>query len=356
MSTDATPAESSPAATSSDSAPISGQSLVESFSSEERDTWEKTGTLPDRVSIVPDAKPASSPAKPVEQAASTEVVTDPPASEAGKPKGDKLRARNAQLDEENKALQEKLRLRHALREELASLDRPKADATPDSSPAAKAQSEWQRFMALPEAPKESDFETYAEFTAAQALFMADKRFEEHQQRARDAGAREQRDAGVRELAETATRRVKEYADAHPGFTDRIDPRLLEVAPVSVLKPGQPIRPSNVLAEEIAKSPATAQLLEHFSTDAGRQDWQRLCRMPPADLLRAFGRLEAQFDSDRAPNPAVPQKHVSSAPSPATVLGTAPADTGDPIEKAVRDKDFERYEREANKRDLASARR
>lgn len=360
MSTDAQPADSSSAAATP--APVSGQALLDSFTTEERSTWEKSGSLPDRVTVTTaDAQPASSPAssgsqETETQAASTDA-TSTAASEPAKPKGDKLKARNAQLDAENDALREKLRIRHALREELAALDqaKPKADATADSSPAAGlTKGEWQRYMALPGAPKEDDFASYGEFTAAQALFIADQRFAERDTQAREQGAERERQGSVRRMAREATARVQEYLKTDPAFMDKVDERLLAIPPVSVLKPGQPIRPQNVLAQEVAQSPFTPQLLLHFSTDEGRADWGRMLALPPGDLHRAFGRLEARFDRpDGLPSP---QKQVSTAPSPATVLGSRPADTADPIEKAVREKDVERYIREANKAELAALHR
>lgn len=352
MSTDAQPAESSPATTSAP-APISGQALIDSFTPDEHAKWEMDGVLPDRVTVkTSDAKPDSSPATP-EQAASTEVI-DKPASEPGKPKGDKLKARNVELDKENEELREKLRIRHALREELARTERP-PDAKPSESSTEKpTQSEWQRYKALPGAPKEEDFDTYADFTAAQSLFITDQRWDEHQSRARERGQAQQQQEAVERVSQEASARVLKYAEANPGFETRVDPRILEVKTVAQLGPKDRIGPHNVLAEEIAKSPVTPQLLEHFSTDDGRKDWSRLCALPPTDLLRAFGRLEARFEAG-APA-AAPTKTLSTAPNPATVLGARPADTADPIETAVREKDQERYEREANKRELAALRR
>ena len=351
MNTDAPPAESSPAAAPE---PVSGQALLDSFTPTERDTWQKSGDLPERVTVTTsDEKPDSSPAEPADQAASTDARTAP-ASEPGKPNGDKLRARNAQLDEENKQLQERLRLRHALREELASLDRPKADAKADSSPAAAPTlTEWQRYMALPGAPKEDDFSSYGEFTAAQALFIADRRFEDHQARAFEQTQRTQADETLQRTADEAATRVRSYAETHPEFEGQVDDRLLAIAPLSALPANARITPQNVLAEAIIQSPVTPQLLQHFSTPEGQKDWQRLCAMPPPDLHRAFGRLEARFDDGASA--ASPQKHLSSAPAPATVLGARPADTADPIEKAVREKDFLRFERESNKAALANRR-
>ena len=210
-------------------------------------------------------------------------------------------------------------------------------------------------MALPGAPKEDDFASYGEFTAAQALFIADQRWTEHQTRAREEGQQRQHEQSVQRMADEATSRIQKHVETHPDFESKVDPRLLSVAPVSLLKPGAKIGPHNVLAEEIAKSPVTPQLLEHFSTDEGRKDWGRLCALPPTDLLRAFGRLEARMESGSA-SAAAPTKPMSSAPAPATVLGTRPADTADSIEKAVREKDYPRFEREANKAALANLHR
>lgn len=353
---DAQPAASSPA-------PISGQTVIDTMSAPERETWQKTGDLPERVSVrsTKDAPAASSTAEPVEQAASTDASTPRPASEPGQPvadtgkpeKGAKLKARNAALDEENRQLQERLKLRHALREELARTE-PKTTAKTDAaSGSSPAPGPWDGSDPRDPKPQDTDpqFETHAAYLDARDAWN-ERRIERRQMAERQMSSRIE---GIQRMGQSATERVQAYQAAHPDFdVSSLDERLLAIPPASAVPDGTPIGPHHALAEEILKSPVTPQLLQHFSTDEGRADWRRLCAMPPSDLLRAFGRLEARFEADASAGtgPLAP-KTRSSAPLPPTTVGDRPADAGDPLESAVKRKDPGAYIREANKRALAA---
>lgn len=149
-------------------------------------------------------------------------------------------------------------------------------------------------------------------------------------------------------------RVQTYAAANPGFTDRVDPRLIAIPLASALPPEQ-VRPPNVLAEAVIESPVTGQLLDHFSTPQGQQDWARLIAQPTrSGMLRELGHIEGRMQASAPSAPAAPApKTVSSAPTPPVTLGTRTADTADPLEAAIKRKDTAAYIREANKRDLAA---
>lgn len=353
-----TPASGTPATP----APITAESAIANLSSEQLDKWAATGDLPETVSIrsktsdakpasspAPDASAESSPAAPATPAASTEASHTRPASETGQPaeKGTKLKARNAELDEENRQLQERLKLRKALREELATLERPKDAKTPESSPAA-AKGEWDGSDPSDPKPKDVDFETHAAYLDARDAWN-DRRSQRKFDARRDVEARV---GQFQQLTTAAQQRIEAYAAADPTFADSVDPDLLSVVPASVQRAsGQPIGPQHVLAEEILRSEHTPQLMRHFSTDAGRAEWARLCRLPLPDLLRAFGRVEATVSTAAAPAPAA--KHQSTAPKPPATLGTRTADTADPAERAVKARDMDAYVREMNKRDLAA---
>lgn len=352
---DAPSADSSPA-------PISGQTVIDTMSAPERETWQKTGDLPERVSVrTKDAPAESSPAEPAEQAASTDALPVSPASESGQPatitgkpeKGAKLKARNAALDEENRQLQERLKLRHALREELAQME-PRTPATQDAKPGSSpAAGPWDGSDPRDPKPQDSDpqFETHADYLDARDQWN-ERRIERRQMAQQQIASRVE---GIARMGQSATERVQAYQATHPDFdVSTLDDRLLAIPPASAVPHGTPIGPHHALAEEILKSPVTPQLLQHFSSDEGRADWRRLCAMPPADLLRAFGRLEARFEADAsAGGGSHPPQTRSRAPQPPTIVGDRPADAGDPLESAVKRKDFSAYSREANKRSLAA---
>ena len=341
---------------------------MDSLSSEERGTWELNGDLPDRVAIgtqSPDVPAASStaptelressPASPAAPAASTDASLAP-ASEPGPPAERKgAKARNGELDAEIQGLQDRLKLRKALREELASLERPAPHSAAQPAATAAAtptQQDWQRIMAQPDAPKEADFDSFAEFTAAAAYHVTQSVLRDERAAQQEQTVLQREVTEIQTMAASAAERIAVHAQTHPEFADRIDPRLLNLETASVRRlTGEKVGPQHLLAEETLKSPAVVQLLEHFSTPEGQRDWRDLLVKPPSDLLRAFGHLEARFDS-ASPSAPTP-KTVSSAPAPPVTLGSRPADTSDPLEAAIKRKDTAAYVREANKRELAA---
>lgn len=322
-----------------------------------------TGDLPERISVGREVKkatptpttsdvPDSSSASPDAQAAAT-AATSAPASEPGKPAGKEkgAKARVVELDADIAALQQKLAIRAQLREELARVE-PRT-SQPGSDPAkAPTQTEYERILAMPGAPKEEDFDSYAKFSAAQALFIADTRWQEHETRQAQSREIDQTVQSVRQISEAAQTRVTEFAKSDPDFASKVNPQLLNLDTATMRRVrGEQVGPQHVLAEELAKSEHVAPLLIHFSTPDGQKEWADLMRRPPTDLLRAFGRIEARFDREATSAPA--PKQVSDAPDPGTVLGSRASASVDPVAGALGDKDFSRYAREATKRELAA---
>lgn len=337
---------------------------MDSLSHDERSTYQKSGNLPDRIGIKETSSGKSSPAVSAEPNPATAGL-EAPASETGtsatdtteKPKGLKLKARTDQLAEENRQLQEQLRIRHALREELARTERPVDDKPAASSTAKPAtQAEYDRYLAMPDAPQEADFDSYAKFTAAMSLFIGDKRFEERQAQSRTESSVRQSVDGVKAWAEGAQKRIQDYSADKPGFAESINPQLLEIESARVRRlMNQPVTPSHELVDLVMDSDYTGQLLEHFSTEQGIAEWQQLVRLPSENARsRAVGRLEARFVGTPAGGSgASAPKYVSSAPGPATTVGSRPSDTADALESAIKSKDAARYAREATKRELAA---
>ncbi len=359
--------------------PVSADAVMASMNSAEKQTWTKTGELPDRVKVKTDptksddsaassparTDAASSPADPAAQGASTEASSES-ASETDTPP----KKRSGHRGNAETRLQELLASDQRHREEIArlqgqvqALSSPRGTATADATSASSAdrqptQAEYQRYLAMPDAPNINAFtgeNGLAEWTAAMSVFIADKRWSDHQGRASADAHFQTIIEGVQKVGAEARTRLQAHAQQHPDFAERVSPQLLEV-PTATMRQlqGQPVGPQHVLAEELSKSPAIAPLLEFFSTPAGQAEWDTLCQKPYGDLMRAFERLEARFSTGSG-TAAPPTKHVSSAPEPPTVLGSRASDTSDPVESAIRRKDVGAYIREANKRELAAMR-
>jgi len=301
-----------------------------------------------------------SPAEPAAQAASTDAKRDAGSDPAAPPKGQRLKERLSDLEAEKARLHEELRTVKLLKQELAALRQPAADTTkPASAPAPHAQStkaEWQRYRQHPDAPKVEDFESYEDFVAAQGLFIADRRYEERQQRERLEAESQQRVQSVQQKIDGFLGTLSKAREADPEFDAKVDPGLLSLVPAFALRSDEPVRPANVLLQEVITSEAAADLLVHFSTPEGQQEWAKaVSAETPADLLRAFGRIEARFlGGSRAEADKPAPKPVTKAPAPPTVLGRQPA-SPDRAAAALAKGDFRGYSAAADAEDLAKFR-
>jgi len=307
------------------------------------------------------SSPAESARADSEAATAAPSTTDPATDAAGTtPKPSRnLETRRKQVDEDVAKLQESIRLRKALREELAALG-PSGNATPQGSqPAQKppTAAEWERYLAHPDAPKEEDFDDYRKFVAAMGVFAADRHYEALERKRSLNAESERRMAETEQTYGKFRARVDEARKADPEIENKIDPGLMSIVPSSALLPNEPLRPANVLLQNVVESEAAPELLVHFSTPAGQQDWSNMLAAPtPAAMLRAFGRIEARFLSDgstaKASTPA--PKPVTSAPEPPTALGRR-SSTADPASAALAKGDYAGYRAAADAADLAKFR-
>lgn len=300
----------------------------------------------------------AAPAKAVDAAPSTDVDAKP-ASETGDPapsKGKGVKERNAELDAEIAALNEKLRLRKEIRRELDATERtpqPKPDAKADSSPAVDKKAEAAKFRAMPDAPKIEDFESYDDWAIEMASFVADKKLEAREARSQQETAQRQEAQRFTEKATKASERFNSYLEKNPAAKERISPDLLAIVPISQLKPGEAVGAHNFIAEQIFESDFTGELADHFSTDAGVKDFQRLLRLTPDAILREIGRLEARFESGTKDSSSTRSpKTISTTPDPPETFGKRPSAPADRLESALAAGDFSAYSDEANRRDWA----
>ncbi len=309
MNTDATSAESSPAPE-----PIVTPSL-DRLTDVERQTWRKTGSLPD-------ASAVSSPATP-DQATSTDVSITP-ASEPGSP------AKPPKKNAESR-IQELLADRARLTAELAAAKAPAQPQTPAaSSPApVPVEQDFPDYDAWMTTQPENR-QTYERYIDARATHVYRQEQAADRQRQADEAAQREHAGIVTTFQQRADAFVADHADY--GAT---------IAPVVTANLLLPMR--DALEDVIARSENGPRLLYHLGSHL--EEFQRLTALPPAQAAYELGKLESIFGQ---PAPPV-AKHLSSAPPPPPTLGSKPASPVDDLEAAIKRGDFATYKLAANKR-------
>jgi len=307
-----------------------------------------TGKFPTKA----DQPADSAPAQPVEQAASTDASSSP-ASEAGTPAKETKPRKNAdtRVQELLRERAEERRRADDLQRRLEALERsPKPDAKPDSSTAAEQKAEWQRFAELPDAPKEDAFDRYGDYTAAMALYIADKRFEQRDQQLQQRTREDSQARHVEQVHTSAREKTSTYFEQHPDAKAKVSPELLAIPPLSTLDPrtvaemqqhpeGRELLKGHWLLDRVLESDVPGPLLVHFSSEQGQRDWQRLTALPSsAAVTRALGQIEARLETPVSP---VPMKS-SAAPEPPSTLGKRPGGPVDELKAAQDSGDFRRF--------------
>lgn len=365
------------------------------MSSDQLRQWELTGEAPARE---PNDQPADTTAdatskadqntpeaaagaKPEEQAASkpdasSEAVPGTAKPERKKAPGQKLSAeeRAKALDVENAQLQEKLRLRKALREELRAYDLPAkgTDEKSGAKPAADtstakvgADPAWKKYQAMPDAPKMDEknpdgtfkYATLEEFSAATAHFIAEKiaaeRFDQlYDERAGKERATVDRDREFVEMAEEALARTDAEIAADPEILDRIPDVWKGLNPSERLAPGEKLTRAHFVKDQVVFHSDRPLALSELLCANDFAELNRICVLKPAQIIRELAKLETTLDpldsreTARADKPA---STVSKAPPPATALGRKAAPGVDPLQKAIRDGDYLAFERLENER-------
>jgi DNA repair exonuclease SbcCD ATPase subunit len=290
----------------------------------------------------------SSPDKPVDQAASTEV-TDPPASEPGKPR------KNAE-SRVQELLAERARERsraEAAERRLAELE---AKQTPDVQPAAPspAPAAFPSYDAYLTAHPEASYEDYLD---ARADSRAEARYKALKQEEAQTSQRITRTESIQKRDQQFAERIQTALKADPEFLTNVSDD------VKALKPFDAIRDSkgrwteqptakHAIAEELVSSPVAPQLMRHFTDHP--EDLSRLATMHPRELLKEMGKLEARFTAPSGSRPA--PKTVTDAPEPPTVLGRKPSASADPADAAVQADDVSAYRAARQAQRLAGLRR
>jgi hypothetical protein len=225
---------------------------------------------------------------------------------------------------------------------------PSPPAAPEPAPAATAPSvkDHERFMAMPDAPKVENFDSFEQWTVAMQIFVADKRFEERDAATKQEQTKERQVTAQRERQGAFNERIADARTTDPQFFDRLTPEILALKPFHALEKGERPTALNAIAEELLDSPVAPQLMLHLSEHP--EELQRLGAIrDPRTLVREFARLEARFDNEAAPTkPAAPTpKTVSAAPAPPVSVGSrSTASPADPVKAAIKSRDFRAFRR------------
>jgi hypothetical protein len=356
--------------------------------------WELTGKAPDRepsgdgdtTTQDPPAKAGdeagktaeAAAAEPGKQAASNpDALRDEAATETAKPEkkkapGQKLSAseRKAQIDQENRELQESLKLRKALRQELDAMGQPASPKETKKEAASSTVAEgakdpaWKKYSKHPDAPKVTDpqFEDLADYAAAMGVFVAEKIAEEKASEVYDRRAGQDRESYTRdqeffELADAAEQRASKELEADPGILDRIDDRWKALNPSDRLAPGETLSPAHFVKDRVTFHSDHPLKLAEWLTADGSKELKRVARLSPDRIIRELAIKDFQFGSPDSQETAdddaavVSSKHVSKAPAPIATLGRKAAAARDPLEKAIKDGNQLEFIEQENRRSI-----
>jgi hypothetical protein len=255
---------------------------------------------------------------------------------------------------------------------------PTHDQPPDPSPTGQpngqapptetAKQRAARYLALPDAPKVDDFDSYPEYTAAQTLFLQDRLQAEQAAVEGQRAQQQQQHARLIARDQTFRERLTAAKAADPAFVPGLSEEAknlggLEHARRSGVTPG----PAHIIGELLYDSPHAVAFLKHISADP--QAFAQLLALPEAiaqlppqwrakahvdHLVTEFRRLEGRLayettlaagdparGDDAPPSPF--SSSVSSAPPPPPTL-TKAGRSADPVRSALERGDFAAYDR------------
>jgi hypothetical protein len=221
-----------------------------------------------------------------------------------------------------------------------------------------------RYLALPDAPKVDDFDTYPEYTAAQTLFLQDQL----QAEAADVASRRQAQQAQHDRLiardQTFRERLTAAHAADPAFVTGLSDEAkslggIDYARRSGVTPG----PAHIIGELLYDSPQAVPFLKYIS--ANPQALAQLIALPEAvarvapqwrakahidHLVTEFRRLEGRlaYEAERAAADTAPRddeappSSVSSAPPPPPTL-TKAGRSSDPARSALERGDFAAFD-------------
>jgi hypothetical protein len=282
------------------------------------------------------------PAKPVAQATSDDTADAKPASDPPK-MGRGKEKRIPQLDAD---IQDRLRRRAEIAQEIAReegrLEALKASRVPKPDETAAVSSpatpDGRPTLAFFEADPAKYPDPYTAYIEALADWKADQVYQrkETERQQREAGEKAQ--AAYTERITTFRERISAAVTADAEVLETLDPRIVALKPLSQLKPGEDANALNALAEEFIKSDDPIGLMRYFSDHP--EEVVRVGKLDPPAFFQAIGRITAKLEPSPAAERAATTK--TAAPPPPTTLGQRASESGDPLVRAVRDRDTGRF--------------
>lgn len=290
---------------------------------DERFEWRKTGVKPPIV-----AAPAADDALPptVETPAPPRVVSK----------------RQQQINDYERRIAEQTARIAALETRTPAPPWPKAPVESDAAPPVARAKDFERYKAMPDAPKLDTFESYEDWNIEMAAFVADRRYEERQQQETQVRQHEAAQRGLQDAATTWSGRLT------TARQDRADFDTITGAFLDAVRIGTPI------GDAVFTSEVGPDLAVHFGEHP--EDFQRIARLHPAQQLRELGKLEATYAPAAHPQADLHPNPVTSAPAPPFTLGHRPGAPVDAVASALKRRDTGAYIREMNARDLATHKR
>lgn len=137
------------------------------------------------------------------------------------------------------------------------------------------------------------------------------------------------------------------------FYASISEDVRNLKPMALLGPDETPTARHAIAEEILSSDHAAAFMTHFTDHP--EDLARISQLTtPVDVLREMSKLEARL-SATTEQPKPEPKTITKMPDAGIVLGRRPADTADPVEAALKRKDFPAYQAAKRRALVASLR-
>lgn len=237
---------------------------------------------------------------------------------------------------------------------------PPPQAPPQETPKQRVA----RLLALPEAPKVDDFDTYPEYTAAQTLFLHDLAAKHQAAQTAERDQQVQRHQTLVARDQAFRERLTAAKTADPEFVASLSDEAKNLGGLDhARRTGQTPGPTHIIGELLYDSPHAAAFLRHISADPQALTAltalpAHLARVPPQwrakahidHLVTEFRRLEGRLayeealaarDGAPASAPAL-NSPVSSAPPPPPTLGKAGRST-DPVRSALARNDFAAFD-------------
>lgn len=247
-----------------------------------------------------------------------EKKAEPKIEAKADPEGEKVKAGDAhkRISELTWKAAEAERREKDARDELAKSKAAKSEPDVEKKP---TQAEWQRYKAMPDAPKEEDFESYTDFVDARSLFIADKRYDERRAKERDEQTTQQRQRAQQERHQTFHTRVQEAI-----AQDATIATVLSASEVEIPAEGP-------IPHVLMTSPVGVQMMRHLAEHPDEVQKIAALRTPMeqyGEMKKLEQRMEARAEAAQAGS-APPAKTSTKAEPPINpVAGSHVAVKGD----------------------------